>query len=51
MFFEHLSKKQFTQAFDSLLEMSNSKLDKQKLEKYHKKIDREYVNPDLHRIS
>ncbi len=43
MFFEHLSKKQFTQAFDSLLEMSNSKLDKQKLEKYHKKMHEIYA--------
>jgi ubiquinone biosynthesis protein len=35
MFFEHLSKKQFSEAFDSLLDMSNVKLDHVKLQKYH----------------
>jgi len=41
-FFEHLSKKQLTEAFDSLLEMSSVKLDKQKLGKYHTRMHEIY---------
>ncbi len=41
-FFEHLSKKQLTEAFDALLEMSNENLEGDKLHKYHTKMEEIY---------
>tara|TARA_S200000501_G_scaffold376236_1_gene430569 strand:+ start:1036 stop:2238 length:1203 start_codon:yes stop_codon:yes gene_type:complete len=41
-FFEHLSKKQLTEAFDALLKMSNANLESVKLEKYYSKMGEIY---------
>lgn len=41
-FFEHLSRKELTEAFNALLEMSNVKLDGVKLERYHAKMGEIY---------
>ena len=41
-FFEHLSKKQLTEAFDALLQMSNANLEAVKLEKYYSRMGEIY---------
>ena len=41
-FFEHLSKKQLTEAFDALLNMSNANLESVKLEKYYSRMGEIY---------
>ena len=41
-FFEHLSKKQLTEAFDALLKMSNANLEAVKLEKYYSRMGEIY---------